>query len=169
MVRMVCKRLPASEATLSFLSTFIAQEHIQAGLDDRLRDAYGVWRFFTWIRFGKNRAYGVFELNDAGEAERFCGFQLGNLDADGFFENHAFWGRKIPTLQCVTLCCQEMRREYDEEGIDVRGVVSYIPDCNRAAKLLARRFGCKDGGLRADRIWMKRGKSYPCREFRMAW
>jgi len=48
----------------------------------------------------------------------------------------------------------------------MKGVVGYIPDRNRAARMFAKRFGCRDNGIQQDKLFMKNGMAYSCREFR---
>ena len=63
-VKSICRRLPASEGTIRFLSPFLAKKHIQNGIDDRMKTYYGSFCFFRNILAGKTRAYGVFETDE---------------------------------------------------------------------------------------------------------
>ena len=161
-----CKRLPATDKTLQFLSPFWAKEHIKKAIDDRLNTCYGIFCLFAGILQGRIRVYGVFDLADP---MRFLGFQWGYLDDDvETFENHACWDRYVPTVECVNLCKTVMKEDYAQDGITIKYAASYIPDINRAAKWLAFRCGCMDCGIKEDRLFHKANYIYPCREFRVA-
>lgn len=165
MMNLECRRLPATEDTLKFISPFFALEHIRKAIDDRWRTCYGIYDLFIGIRLGKIRVYGVFDM---ATPMRFMGFELGWLDETGeAFEHHAFWDRKVPAVECVTLCKNYMKEEFAKEGVTVKYAVGYIPDINRAAKRMALRAGCKDCGIRNDRVFYKNEYILPCREFRI--
>lgn len=158
-----CKRLPATDETLMFLSPFFAKEHIKKGIDDRLNTCYGIYRLFTGILNGQIRVYGVFDLV---KPMRFFGFQFGHfVAAEEAFENHACWDRHIPTVKCVTLCKIVMKDDYARDGITIKHAISYIPDINRSAKWLALRCGCADYGIKEDRLFYKGNYVFPCRKF----
>lgn len=161
---LVCKRLPANEETLKFISPFFQFEHVRDAIDDRWKTYYGIFCLFTGILTGQIRLFGVF---DREEPMKFLGFQLGYLDESGkTYENHAFWDRHVPTVECIELCKKAVKADYASDGVDVKYAASYIPDRNRAAKWLALRSGCKDKGLSRDRFFSKDGYMLPCREFR---
>lgn len=165
MMKLECKRLPATEDTLKFISPFFALEHVRKAIDDRWRTCYGIYDLFVGIRIGKVRVYGVFDMT---MPMRFLGFEFGTLDESGeAFEHHAVWDRNTPALECVMLCKDFMKEEFAAEGVIVTSAVCYIPDSNRAAKWAAIRAGCKDCGIRNDRVFYKNGNILPCREFRM--
>lgn len=164
---LVCKRLPATEETLEFLSPFIAQKHIQRGIDDTWRTPYGTYTLFNDIRSGRFRCYGVFELDDKGNVQRFLGFEMGELDLLGHgFEHHAFWDRHVPVKTCLKLCQELVTKDYASEGVTVTSFVCFLPDCNRAVRQLAFRYGCRDCGFVPNRVFWKDGKKYLCRMFK---
>lgn len=164
---LVCKRLSATDETLEFLSPFIGQEHIQRGINDEWRTPFGMYTLLHDIRSEKLRCYGVFELDGTGNVRRFCGFEAGELDLSGHgFEHHAFWARHVPVKICLDLCRELVTKEYAAVGIDVTSFVCFLPECNRAVRQLAFRYGCRDCGLTPNRVFWKDGKKYPCRMFK---
>ena len=166
-----CRRLPGNETTLRFLSPYLEQPHIRAGADDLLLAPYGIWNLFIGIRLGRERVYGVFgwsEDNERKTPDVFAGFVVGHLDESGTaFENHAFWNRGMSAADCAKLCIPVMKADFAKDGIRVSSVVGYIPDRNRAAKRYASQVGCLDRGLRTDKTFVKDGRVFPCREFRL--
>ena len=165
---LVCKKLPATDATLEFLSPFLAQKHIQQGINDAWRSLYGAYTLFSDIRSGKFRCYGVFELDDAGNVMRFLGFEMGELDLLGHtFEHHAFWDRHVPVEECLKLCQETVMKDYAAEGVGLTAFACFVPDCNRAVRRLAFRYGCRDCGLTPNRVFLKNGKKYWCRMFKL--
>ncbi len=161
----VCRRLLPMDATLRFISPFLAKEHIQRNIDDNLRTYYGIYDFFLNLRLGRFRAYGVF---NTGAPFQFYGFTFGYLDDTGeTFEDHAFWDRGVDAAACTLLCRDFMVDEFARDGIAVTSAVGYIPDRNRAAQRMAKRVGAVDKGIRPDKLFLKDGKLYPCREFRL--
>lgn len=162
---LVCRRLLPIDATLRFISPFLAKEHIQRSIDDTFRTYYGIYDFMLNIRLGRYRAYGVF---NTGTPFRFYGFTAGYLDDTGeTFVDHAFWDRGVDAAACTLLCRDMVRDEFAREGIIITSAVGYIPDRNRAAQRMARRLGAVDLGIRKDKLFLKDGKLYPCREFRL--
>lgn len=164
----VCRRLPGTEETLRLLSPFFGKAHIQKALDDRWRTCYGIFNLFRGIRSGVIRVYGVFEMDDGGVARRFCGFEFGCPDETGeAFEHHACWDRHVDAAECATLCKEAMKAEYAREGKRMKYAVGYIPESNRAARLMALRAGCKDLGIAEDKMFRKDGYWEQCRELRI--
>lgn len=162
-MKLDCKRLPATDETLRFLSPFFAKEHVKRAIDDRLNSCYGVFCLFAGILNSKIRVYGVFDLTNS---MRFLGFQWGYLDDTGeIFENHACWDRNVPTVKCVNLCKIVMQDDYARDGITIKYAASYIPDINRPAKWLALRCGCEDCGIKKDRLFHKDNCVFQCRKF----
>ena len=145
----VCRRLPGTEETLRLLSPFFGKAHIQKALDDRWRTCYGIFNLFRGIRSGVIRVYGVFEMDDGGVARRFCG------------------DRHVDAAECATLCKEAMKAEYAREGKRMKYAVGYIPESNRAARLMALRAGCKDLGIAEDKMFRKDGYWEQCRELRI--
>lgn len=161
---LICKKLSATDETIRFLSPFFEKKHVKEGQDDFLNTCYGIYRLFFGIVTGEIRVYGVF---DQDPTITFLGFNFGYLDETGdSFEAHSCWDRGVPTAECANLCLDVMKGDYLRDGIVVKSVVCYIPDRNRAAQLLARRFGCLDCGFHNDKLFYKNGSSFPCREFR---
>ena len=167
-MRLVCKRLPGNDATLRFISPFFTKDHVREYCDDRVISPYGLYRVFNELLAGTMRAYGVFELDDDGKARRFDGFCFGWLRKDGVsFEFHAFFDRWTPAFDCLELAKVTMRDDYRNDGIPVQYAVACVSEHHRAAKWMARRAGCRDCGIAADKSCVKGNHVYPCREFRI--
>ena len=161
---LICKKLPATDDTIKFISPFFDKKHVKDGQDDFLNTCYGIFHLFYGFVTGEIRVYGVF---DQDEPMSFLGFQFGYLDeTNESFETHSCWDRRSPSLDCVNLCSDVMIADYSQDGIVIKYIVCYIPDRNRAAQLLARRFGCVDCGYHQDKLFYKNGSVFPCREFR---
>lgn len=166
-MKLVSKRLPATKETLQFISPFFRYEHVQKALDDRWKTYYGIFELFRGILAGEIRLYGVFDVD---EPMRFLGFELVWLDeSKEAIEVHSFWERDLPkrAADLAALCKDVMKEDYASDGIQVKYVVSYIPEENRAAKRMARQFGCQELGLRKDKVFYKGEYIFPCREYRM--
>lgn len=158
----VCRYMPGTISTLQFISTWFEDYYIRAAMDERLlSNHYVVWMLMEDIRSGSVQPYGVFEVKDD-KAEDFCGLCFGWITADGYYEVHLAFDRGVDTMACARLCEAEIQKH----NPGVKGIVGYIPDKNRAARMFAKRFGCRDNGIRADYTFLKDGMAYSCREFR---
>jgi hypothetical protein len=105
--------------------------------------------------------FGVFDVKDD-KAEDFLGLCFGWMRSDMYFEVHFAFDRGVDTMECARLCMAEGIAQ----NPGMKGVVGYIPDRNRAARMFAKRFGCRDNGIQQDKLFMKNGMAYSCREFR---
>ena len=157
-----CKLLPGTQNTLQFISNWFEDYYIRAAMDERfLSNHYMVYLLMDGIKTGEVQAYGVFEVN-GDKAEDFCGLCFGWITADGYYEVHLAFDRGVDTMACARLC----EAEIQGHNPGVKGIVGYIPDKNRAARMFAKRFGCRDNGINKDKIFLKDGMAYSSREFR---
>ena len=140
-MRIFCNRLPATDDTLVFLSSFMEKTHIQKYIDPFWKTYFGIYELFFNIRNGAYRAYGAFELDDDGDPVRFLGFQLCMDDGKGKVETHCFWDRKTPVFQCVKLLKEKAVMDYAKDGNPVKCFVGYIPEDHVAARRLALSMG----------------------------
>ena len=157
-MKLECLRMPGTDRTLNFISPYLGQRHVQAGLEECIRTAYGMYCLFSRILDGYFRLYGVFDVD---EPVDFLGFVFGHRDGETF-EVHACWNRHVPTVKCSELAIECMVRDYADEGIAIRYIAGYIPDKNKAAQLYAKRSGFADCGLQDDKLF---DGQYPCRKF----
>jgi len=159
----ICKRLPGTDNTLQFISNWFEDYYIRKAMDERfLTNHYVVYTVMDGIMRGGVQCYGVFDVKDD-KAESFLGMAWGWIKHDNYFEVHFAFDRGVNTMECARLCLAEMKKH----NPDVKGVVGYIPDSNRAARMFAKRFGCKDNGIRPEQVFIKNGMAYSCREFRI--
>ncbi len=159
----ICKRLPGTDNTLQFVSNWFEDYYIRKAMDERfISNHYVVYMLMSGILNGIFQAYGVFDVKDD-KAESFLGMAWGWRRSDMYFEVHFAFDRGVDTMECARLCLAEMNKL----NPDVKGVVGYIPDSNRAARMFAKRFGCRDNGIQQDKPFMKNGMAYSCREFRI--
>lgn len=159
----ICKRLPGTHNTLQFISNWFEDYFLRKAMDDRfLTNHYVVYTVMSGIMSGGVQCYGVFDVKDD-KAERFLGMAWGWIANDRYFEVHFAFDRDVNTMECARLCLAEMKKL----NPDVKGVVGYIPDNNRAARMFAKRFGCRDNGIQKDKLFLKNGMAYSCREFRI--
>ena len=159
----ICKRLPGTVNTLQFISNWFEDYYLRKAVDDRfLTNHYIVYTLMLGILNGNVQCYGVFDV-DGDEAKRFLGMAFGWIAQDNYFEVHFAFDRGVNTMECAHLCLDEMKKC----NPDVKGVVGYIPDSNRAARMFAKRFGCRDNGIRPEKLFIKDGMAYSCREFRI--
>lgn len=131
-------------------------------MDERfISDHYTVYHFMNDILNGKCKVYGVFEMEDDSCVD-FDGFVFGWIDGNGYYECHLAFSRFADAMECAKMCEAVLR----EDNPGVRGIVGYIPDRNRAARMFAKRYGCTDNGIRQNMLFYKNGAVEPCREFR---
>ena len=157
-----CRRLPGTEETLRFVSDWFWTSHVRAAMDERfVSDHYTVYHLMDDILKGDCKVYGVFETKDD-LCLGFDGLVFGWIDKDGYYECHLAFSRYADAVDCAKMIEAVLR----EENPGVRGIVGYIPDRNRAARMFAKRYGCKDNGLRRTMLFYKEGAVLPCREFR---
>ncbi len=159
----ICKRLPGTVNTLQFVSNWFEDYYIRKAMDERfISNHYVVYTLMDGIKTGEVQAYGVFDVKDD-KAEDFLGMAWGWIAQDNYFEVHFAFDRGIDTMECARLCLAEMKKLNPA----VKGIVGYIPDSNRAARMFAKRFGCRDNGIQKDKPFIKNGMAYSCREFRI--
>ena len=158
----ICKRLPGTINTLQFISNWFEDYYLRKAMDDRfITNHYVIYMLMHGILTESVQVYGVFDV-DGEEAKRFLGLAFGWMGADDYFEVHFAFDRGVDTMECARLCLEEMKKL----NPGVKGVVGYIPDSNRAARMFAKRFGCRDNGIKQDKLYLKNGMAYSCREFR---
>lgn len=152
------KRLEGDTKTMHIMSNMMVQEHIFNALDHRLKTYFGAHCLFRSIENGSIRVYGAFTDTDL-----LSGIGFGNLDEDNNFVAHVMFFRNCDVADGCRKCADIMIEEYKTEGIEVQNIIGYIPDQNRAALRMARRFGCKDKGLTKEVVWINNNYHYPCR------
>ena len=158
----ICKRLPGTDNTLQFVSNWFEDYYIRLAMDERfISNHYIVFTLMNGILLGEVQVFGVFEVKDD-KAEDFLGLCFGWMRSDMYFEVHFAFDRGVDTMECARLCMAEGIAQ----NPGMKGVVGYIPDRNRAARMFAKRFGCRDNGIQQDKLFMKNGMAYSCREFR---
>jgi len=158
----ICKRLPGTINTLQFVSNWFEDFYLRKAMDERfISNHYVVWMLLDGILRGSIQVYGVFDVKN-GEADDFAGLCFGWITEDEYFECHLAFDRDEDAMECARLCQERLQ----EENPEVKGVVGYIPDRNRAARMFAKRFGCRDNGIQQDKLFLKDGMAYACREFR---
>jgi len=158
----ICKRLPGTNNTLQFISNWFEDYYIRAAMDERfLSNHYMVYLLMDGIKTGEVQVFGVFNVKED-KAEDFLGCCFGWMREDQYFEVHFAFDRGIDTMDCARLCLAEGIAQ----NPDMKGVIGYIPDRNRAARMFAKRFGCRDNGIQQDKLFLKNGMAYSCREFR---
>lgn len=159
-----CRRLPGTEETLRFVSDWFWTPEIRAAMDERfVSDHYTVYHLMDDIRTGKVQVYGVFETDPSEDrCLEFDGFIFGWITADGYYECHLAFSRFADAMECSKLIEAVLK----ENNPGVKGIVGYIPDRNRAARMFAKRYGCTDNGIRQNMLFYKNGAVEPCREFR---
>ena len=158
----IAKRLPGTINTLQFVSNWFEDYYIRKAMDERfISNHYVVFTLMNGILLGEVQVYGVFDVKDD-KAEDFLGMAFGWMREDNYFEVHFAFDRGVDTMDCARLCLDEMKNL----NPGVKGVVGYIPDSNRAARMFAKRFGCRDNGIQQDKPYLKNGMAYSCREFR---
>ena len=157
----IVKRMPGTIETLQFISNWFEDYYIRAAMDERfLSNHYIVYLLMDGIKTGNVQVYGVFDVVN-GKAEDFCGLCFGWI-SDGYYECHLAFDRGVSALECARLVEPVLR----ENNPGMKGIIGYIPDRNRAARMFAKRYGCKDAGIRQDKLFLKDGMAYSCRELR---
>ena len=154
-----CIRMPGNDETLKFISPYLQKEHIRKGADDNLFTPYGMYSFFSGIKSGKIRLYGMFDVENP---VRFFGFAFFCVHGD-MLDAHVMWDRHVPALRCTSMALALAVND----AVSVRTIECNIPDFNRPAQNLAKKLGGLDCGLRQDRLFNKNNKQIPCREFRV--
>lgn len=153
----------SDQRTLLALSNFFVEPHIFPMLDGRVKTFLGAHLLFSRIESGAVRVYGAF----AGAFLLGCCF--GALDDERVsFSVHVVCPRKIDAVAVCSACEKAMIADYRKDGVEVNYVVGYIPDYNRAAIRMAKRYGCSDFGIRNDKTIYHNRTEVPCREMRKA-
>lgn len=150
-------RLPKDDRTLRLLSDLFVQKHVFPVLDKRVKTFVGAHRLFKNIENGFVRVYGAFYQG------RIIGVCFGHLENEHDFCTHVAFCRHSRVLDGCFACADAMINEFSQEGVEIKNIVGYIPDYNKAAQRLARRFGCKDHGINENKTIVEDYYEVPCR------
>lgn len=154
-------RLPGkSDRTLQILSELFTQKHIFSALDGRIKNLVGIHRLFQNIENGFVRVYAALE-ND-----QLIGVCFGHPQND-YFCTHLAFLRNVNTLAACRACADVMLKEYESEGVNIKGIVGHIPVSNRAALRFARIFGCEDLGVNENVTFIHNNNKIPCHILRL--
>ena len=156
-------RLPKDDRTLRILSDLFVQKHIFPVIDKRVKTYYGAHCLFRNIERGFVRVYGAFYK------DKLIGCCFGHLEENSSdFCVHIVFLRHCKALDGCFACADTMIQEYAQEGVTIDAIVGYIPDYNRAALRLARKFGCVDLGIDETKTIIEDYYEVPCRVMRKA-
>lgn len=153
--------MPGDDETLKRLSDLWVEEHVFTHLDQRIRTFFGAHKLFSLIESGRVRAYGAYD-----ERGSFLGCVFGWSDGDEFVTHCAYY-RGVDAVAALKTTTSVMVADFTSLGIVIRRVVGYIPECNRAAIRAAKRYGCRDEGVAADKVFEDREYLIPCHRLTM--
>lgn len=156
------RRLEGNIYTLILLSDLWVEDHVFRGMDLRFKTFLGAHRLFQEIEDGFYRVYGAFD-----EKSGFLGVAFGSLEKDNSTWNaHVAFRRGADAAKCCLEIEKVLIEDYQKDGINLGCITGYIPECNRGAIRMSKRYGCKDNGISDKVNFMTADRVYPCREMR---
>lgn len=157
---MYAKILTPSSETSYIVSRLFYEKHIYSALDDTLRDVWGVHNILTQIELGERIVIGLYTVRN----DDFCGCIHGILN-DGCFTAHLLIRRKVDAVLAAELCTELFKKCCQEIGTEFVKVRGFVPDNNRAIKIMAHRAGYQDCGIAVGEFFVSGGKNIPLRIF----
>lgn len=148
------------EDALPALDFLFRERNIWDNLDDGFRVPLGIYELFCRVGIGEVRVYACVKGNV------FIGGGMGEVLPDGYFCGHFLF--RSGQVKDIAGECKELpnviRDDYLAEGVRLKGLVGNPPAFNKAACLVAERFGAKYNG-EPNVKFIRDGKAYPCRQY----
>ena len=160
-MNMYARVLPPDSMTTYMVSRLFYEKHIYLAMDDAMKDVWTVHTILKEIEQRERLCVGVFQKND----DRFLGCTHGLITA-GYMNAHLLFYRHIDALSAVKLCMDECRKYYREHDLPLQYFQGKVSDENRCVKLLLRKLGWKDEGVRENDFFISRSRKIPCRIYR---
>lgn len=158
---MYAKVMPADKNTTFIISRLLYEKHIYNALDDAMRDAWGVHRFFCEIEDGCRLCIGVFSRKD----NTLLGCAHGMIYPHNMMA-HLFVKRGVDGAVATQMCMDECRKYYKRKHIPLYSFSAEVADNNRAIKIMLKKLGYEDKGILKDEFFVSYGIKIPCRFFR---
>ncbi len=135
------------ELDLRAFCAVLLQEHCYDKLGNEYQSLFGIHMLLKDIESEKVHCYRVKENG------KYLGFVFGELNADNNYLGHVIFVRGVDVAKACNLCAYYVYNELNADNI-----IAYIPNSNRAAILMAKRFGCKEVSKNNEITFLKRAR-----------